>query len=272
MDSEKYYLARCLTAIQAGKITATEYRHGAVIDGWPSRWPIHSGHPKPKRGLIRSMSVRSQIRAAFQISNSPANFDLMTTLTFRVSHPEPKESLRQWCLSCLLNQPPDPAWGWAMEFQARGVVHYHVIHNLAQLTRDLPQLWVEWSEFKRKGQPRKVLQGSLGRRMQDWWIAAVGDSSSEFLRFQRGGITEMVARPELTGRYLGSYVAKAAQKTLPDCEPPQGRWWWLSEAARPTPGRVITLKVWPFDRIHRLIHDKNRLPEFGLEASTTDPI
>ena len=259
MDQEKLYKAQCMRALQTGKVTATEYRHGAVVNGWPSRWPSNGNPQKGKRGIVRSMSARSMIRASFQISNSPADFDLMTVLTFRQAHPNPKECLRAWCLKIGLNTPAGTPWGWAMEYQERGIVHYHIIHTLTHL-RDRYDKWPpRWNIVMRKGHYRSVLQGNLGRHLQNEWIKTVGDTSTEFRRFQYGGITERMDRPDLTARYLGGYIGKAAQKMLPDSEPPNGRWWWLSEAARPIVGKTYVLDNYPLDRPHHLVFDKAKL-------------
>lgn len=271
MDPEKWYKAQCDTALQAGRITLTEYRHGGIITGWPSRWPMASNKTKGKRGIIQSMSSRSMIRAGWQIANSPCDFDLMTTLTFRDASPNPKECLRQWCLDVGLNARPNIGWGWAMEYQGRGVVHYHVIHQMQQLTRDWPDMTPEWDTVTRKGHPRRILQGRMGRKLQDLWIARVGDTSSAFHRFQRGGITESSANPEATALYLGGYIGKLAQKQLPDSEVPQGRWWWLSEAARPVAGQVHVLTEYPLDRPHHLVHDKKKLLEPGTPVAPPRP-
>jgi hypothetical protein len=268
LDPEKWYKAQCETALQTGNVHATEFRHGAIVTGWPSRWPLSSARQKGKRGIIRSMSARSRIRAAWCIANSPKDFDLMTTLTFRERHPEAKECLRAWCLAARLNRPEQVPWGWAMEFQERGVVHFHIVHRTEQLFRDFKISWAKWAWYERRGQQREILQGRLGKLLQDMWIAAVGDETQEFLRFQRGGITERMSKPELTARYLGGYLGKGAQKNLPEDEPPQGRWWWLSPAARPLPGKTLPVLTWPLEKPHRLIHDKAKL---GLDWSVDGP-
>lgn len=271
MDPEKWYKAQCDRQIQIGNVKATLYRRGAKVTGWPSRWPEASGRQKGKRGIIRSMSIRSMIRAAWQITNSPADFDLMTVLTFRDSHPSPKACLRAWCLEMMLNTPAETPWGWATEFQERGIVHYHIIHTTAHLRVTHPERGLRWHQVTRKGRKKSVLQGWLGRYMQDAWIRLVGDTSSEFLRFQRGGITERMEKPELTGLYLGGYVGKRAQKILPDFEPPQGRWWWLSPSARPIAGQVARLTSWPHEKAHHLVHDHSALiNHLDFDISTPD--
>lgn len=237
----------------------TEYRRGAVLNGWPSRWPLAGAQRKAKRGIIRSMSARSMIRAGFQISNSPADFDCMTVLSFRERHPDAKKCLREWCLAMQLNNPTSTPWGWATEFQTRGMVHYHIIHTTAHLRVSHPHLGLRWQTVQRRGRPQSVLRGRLGDIMANLWIRIVGDSSEEFLRFQRGGICTKMDKPELTGAYLGGYIGKLAQKSLPDWEPPQGRWWWLSPAARPVAGVTRKVVEYPLARIHHLLHDKSVL-------------
>ena len=259
MHDEIMYQMACQHALEAGKIRATYYRRGAVVDGWPSRWPSFGGRPRPPRGEIESQTVRSMIRARFSLQNSPADFELMTTLTFRVGHSDPKAALRQFCVEMGYGQVSSEPWGWVMEFQRRGVVHFHLVSTYAHLALAFPGKPHRFDPLHRGRTSRLVLRGSVGKEIAQIWIKAVGDRTSEFRRFQEGGIVEAVAKPELTAVYLSSYLGKAEQKQLPSDHPNLGRWWWLSQGARPKPESEATLFKWPFDRVHHLVFDKSRI-------------
>jgi hypothetical protein len=259
MNYEDTYIEACREAIERGEVKATLMRRGAVVTGWPSRWPSAASYRTHTRGIIRSASVRTLIRGGFQIANAPVDFDLMTTLTFRDRPENAKEALRHWCCRVELFAGPEVAWGWVQEYQQRGVVHYHVLHrqeDLANLDSEAIPVFRAVGHGKAA---KTVLSGRLEAFIAETWMNCIGDRSMQTRRFNYGGITEVIKNPAAIGTYLGRYLAKLGQKTLPEGELPQGRWWWLSRAARPIPGEVVTLTSWPYARPHHLVYSHDIL-------------
>lgn len=259
MDISDPYLDLCQHHLDTHLIKATTFRRGALLSGWPSRYPFQDLTSRRSRGCIRSQSTRSLIRAGFAISNSPVDWEVMITLTFRVAHSNPRG-----CLIHFMRR----LWGrlisevdvcWFREYQARGVVHYHLLTTEDALAVGLYPLPLPWRSVRRGGRDVRLVTGGLDRFVSRAWIEAVGDLDPGFLAFQTGGIVELLDKPEEAGKYLGSYAGKIAQKTLPDNEVPDGRWWWMSPACTPQPLGVFHVEQYPFDRPHRLVHDASRL-------------
>ena len=175
MDYEKQYTLACHEALKRGRVTCTPFRRGAIITGWPSRWPNKIGPAKNLRGIIRSASVRSLIRGGFAVANSPIDFDAMTVLTFRQAPERAKAALRHFCTASGLFDAPEAAWGWFQEFQERGVVHYHVLHRQQDLAGNSIGAPVEWRPQRRKGVDREVLSGPLEKLVCETWLAATRD-------------------------------------------------------------------------------------------------
>jgi len=250
--------------LNRGLIKATYYRRGAVVTGWPSRWPSTSGERIHRRGIIRNATVRTLIRAGFAIANAPVDFDLMTTLTFRERPAEAKKALRAFCSSETIKPMLGAAWGWVQEFQERGVVHYHLLHTKEALAGHWEPGDTPWRTVGKGKRARTVLGGLAEQDIAEEWMSATGDNSYKSHRYNFGGITEVMRDPAAAGAYLGNYFSKMGQKQLPEDEPPQGRWWWLhpSLAAKPI-GESILLE-WPFDRPHHLVFDKRKLPGSDL--------
>lgn len=247
-------MLRCLRAVNKGEIKCTQYRHGAITEGWPPRWPRCSSANVP-RGTIKSQSKRSLIRAAWNITNAEADFDVFSTLTFRVKHRDPKECLRRFLRLALGLDGLTSRYAWVQEYQERGIVHYHVLWCWTDSYFGKQGLIPEWRRLHRRGQDVFVLGGTQERSLVGAWVQATGDTSDAFWKFQTGGVHERVERPELAGKYLGSYAGKEAQKELPDGEAPAGRWWFLSPAAHPVPRGTTVVTQWKAKKPHRLVYD-----------------
>jgi hypothetical protein len=146
-------------------------------------------------------------------------------------------------------------WGWVMEFQTRGAVHFHIFFERRLLKR------FGWhvERVVRRGKITDLVRGGLEELLVHMWIQSVGDSHPDFLAFQRGGIVELLRTPDAAARYVAKEAGKRAQKILPEWLEGAGRWWWLSPAGKPRPEKTITIKRWPYDRPYRLIFDTERL-------------
>ena len=258
-DSEERYKLACKQALEAGHVRAKLSRRGAVVSGWPSRWPCQGSAPRPTRGKITHASIRSLIRGGWQIANSPTDWTLMTTLTFQGRVENAKEVFRDFCSRLVARNVLGAEWGWVQEYQERKVVHYHLIHTERALTTAICTGPTRWRVVRRKGRPVSVLAGLAGEYLAEEWMDCLPYVTPEIVRFNTGGICEQIAKPELAGWYLGRYASKMSQKQLPEGEPPNGRWWWLSPAARPIMGEEVIVDYWPFERPHKLLFDARHI-------------
>lgn len=265
---EEQYRQECLEAVERGEVTATLYRRGALVVGWPSYWPKSPLERKP-RGIVLSQSRRSLIRASFHLANSPVDFDMMSTLTFRVPHGTPKTCLRTWIRDVLGLRCDRDGYGWVQEYQERGVVHYHVLWRWEESWQGRRGLEPQFRQVRRGGRVRWVLAGESDAELSDKWVHIVGDNSPEFWAFQHGGVHEAIEEPEKAGLYLGAYAGKSAQKKLPDEEAPAGRWWYLSNAARIVPRGTGTLISWEAKRPFHQVYDARKL-DLCLSAESTE--
>lgn len=231
---------------------ATLYKKGAIVSGWKQEGTGGGG----KRGIVGDASGKSLRRASFFLENSAARWSWMTTLTFRVEHANPKGCLRQWMsyFPCFSSQRYD--WAWFMEFQQRGVVHFHVFWG-ADCVAAVGLLWgYHYTPRRRHGRLVDIVCGEAADCIADGWISVVGDSSPEFDAFQRGGITEVFATEDGPGRYMAKYAAKKEQKVLPEGQEPLGRWWYISAHAMPVPCGTVPITRYPFDKPLSLIYNK----------------
>jgi hypothetical protein len=146
-----------------------------------------------------------------------------------------------------------------MEFQRRGVVHFHVVFE-EDFLRDrgwLAECYVE--TIKRKGKETRILRGPFEAIIVRRWIMAVEDTDLAFLRFQRGGIVELFRTANGAACYFGSYLAKADQKTLPFGLDGCGRWWAISRNATPKWERSGRLTKWNTEQQWAHVFDKSKL-------------
>lgn len=128
-----------------------------------------------------------------------------------------------------------------MEFQGRGVIHYHVFIERQCLAE---RGWLDSSHMVSSTRQRRlttIIRGPLDTRLYLAWVAAVGDRSPEFLAFQRGGIVELLRTPDAAARYIAKEAGKRAQKRLPEGVKACGRWWYLSPAGKPVVERMLTM-------------------------------
>lgn len=189
------------------------------------------------------------------MSNAPRDWGAMAVLTFREQPREPKEALKKFVRSFRTMFGPDWQWAWVMEWQLRGVVHFHLFFE-----RDLIERYgYSVEELTRHGHLVKVIRGFLDDWIVRKWIACVGDDHEDFQKFQRGGILEMLRTPDAAARYVAKEAGKRAQKQLPDGVNAAGRWWWISPAGKPRPTGVLTLKTWPMDKCYKLVFDTTTL-------------
>lgn len=246
--------------LASGRITATIYRHGAMLEGWPQRWPGKTdARLLARRGTITSQSARSLIRAAFAIRAAEVDWKYLMTLTFRERKVNHKACLRAFFQGAWRGQAQRYGIAWFLEYQERGVEHYHILLADDAMTA---LCWPETPEFRRvwrRGQHISVLGGDAEARVVGMWAESVVDFSEPFMAFQRGGVVEVLQNPESAHNYMASYCRKLSQKTLPEGLQHPGRWWWMSDRARPVPRGTFVVSHYPFEKPHRLVRDASDL-------------
>lgn len=177
----------------------------------------------------------------------------MLVLTFRECPTEPKLALRRFVRKMRMFGPLQ--WGWVMEFQSRGAVHFHVFLERRYFRR------FSWHKERviRRGKATDLVRGGLEELLVSFWMQSVGDKHPDFVAFQHGGICELLRTPDAAARYVAKEAGKRAQKTLPEWLEGAGRWWWLSPAAKPRPVGTVRLEHWPYDRPYKQIFDSAEL-------------
>lgn len=198
------------------------YRFGVVVQGDGRKrikWP--GGHQtverrrcagSSRRGRIRGWSWRSARRLEFVAANADTTFGTHLTLTYRARKEaweddearnrrvirHSKADLHRF-LSCLRVQMG--RYLWVQEFQARGVIHYHLVCE-----NEVPQ-----------------------ERASEVWCRATNQlDDADVMRY--GVKAESIRHQHAAKTYLGRYVGKARQKCLPNGVDGAGRWWGRSRS------------------------------------------
>lgn len=179
----------------------------------------------------------------------------MATLTFRVQPSEPKAALKKFGRSFKEEIGPSDKiqWAWIMEWQLRGVVHFHLFFEKDLL--DSLGFLSDTEVVMRRGVETTLIRGPFDEWLQQTWTKAVGDRDSAFRSFQAGGIIELLRTPDAAGRYVAKEAGKRQQKKLPDGVACAGRWWWISPAGRPKPIGVVMLEKWPYPKAYKHVFD-----------------
>lgn len=159
--------------------------------------------------------------------------------------------------------------GWFLEYQDRDVEHYHLLMDEAAMQQ---AVWPDVPEFRkvtRRSVGVQVLTGQGEDRIVSIWLECMGDFAPETLAFNRGGILERLANPERCHHYLANYVRKLSQKTLPEGFEPPGRWWWLSDRAKPRPRDEGFVGSYPYAGPIRLLRDLEGLEIIGRRPAAS---
>jgi hypothetical protein len=189
------------------------------------------------------MTTRSRIRAAWAFANAPKDWGAMATLTFREQPSQPKVALKKF-VRAVRCEVGSIQWGWIMEFQTRGVIHFHIFFE---------REWIERIGFfteprLRHGKTTEVIRGPIDCWISETWRRCAEDDHSRFVAFQSGGIVELLRSPDAAARYIAKEAGKRVQKKLPDGVEAAGRWWWLNPEFKPRPlgVREIPCTSWPW--------------------------
>jgi hypothetical protein len=196
------------------------YARGVVIHGDGRRrvWDEHGVRPvlpggvtRGDRGLVRAMSRASYRRLEFIACNAAASLRTLITLTYHARAQawendegrnlrivrRSKRDLNRF-LSCLRRELGENLW--VQEFQERGVIHYHLLCE---------------------GSP------SHGR-VTAVWVRATNEQDDD-AALQYAVRVEAAQGEESVRSYLGRYLGKGRQKSLPAGVGAAGRWWGRSK-------------------------------------------
>ena len=176
-----------------------------VVDRWTRR-------TRAPRGKIRAWSLASAKRLAMVALNADAAFRSHVTLTYRARteawESDAERNLRvvrgskadlHRFLRCLRREMGE--YLWVQEFQARGVVHYHLLAE------------------------REISQ----ERVADAWARASGQEDDPAV-LRHGVRVDAIRSQEGARHYLGRYLGKERQKRLPEGVDGAGRWWGRSRS------------------------------------------
>ena len=192
--------------------------------------PTRRGGP---RGRIRAYSRSSAKRLAMLVANAGAEFRTFITLTYRGTQMDgegdrarnqrivrrSKVDLHRFIV-CLGDELG--LYVWIQEFQARGVLHYHMLCE--------NRVPVE--------------------RAKEAWLRAIG-SLGDVAAWEHGVKADAIEDQRQVRKYLGHYLVKArgkvfgadrqgkrsgkaVQKELPEGVEGAGRWWGASRSLKPT--------------------------------------
>ena len=219
------------------------YKSGSRIH-WPLEVPVSQIKEMPERKASLSQSAKSRLNAAWKIGNADTEWYAMTTLTYPktywdsltykdvVSHRTKfKDSVR--------SKYPKQDTAWILEFTKAGAPHFHFFWGDGPLTEAIK------SEPKRKierhGNKTEVANGQADMDIVGWWSNHADDCSVEFLKYQTGGITEVLRFPEGAAAYVAKEAGKREQKDAPWHV---GAWWGLGpNSIKPVLEETITMTV-----------------------------
>ncbi len=166
------------------------------------------------RGAIRAFSRASQRRLAFVFANVGTEFRSLVTLTYHALAESwegagdrnqrivarSKLDLNRFLTAM---RPQFGAYLWVQEFQARGVVHYHLVCERELFQPEVQLVWCRATNALDDAAARKYAAK----------VDAVRDQGQ-------------------VRKYLGHYIGKARQKRLPEGVSGAGRWWGASLTVR----------------------------------------
>jgi hypothetical protein len=171
---------------------------------------LHRGRRERVGALTRSSLTRLEFIAA----NAAGRFASLVTLTYHgEQEPGEDERVRNYRIAKRSKKDLNRfltsvrkelgAYLWVQEFQVRGVVHYHVMCE---------------------GRP-------MEERIALAWVRATGQL--EDLAARKHAVkVDSIRSEEQVRSYLGRYLGKSRQKSLPDGVSAAGRWWGRSKGLK----------------------------------------
>lgn len=242
-------------------LPVTIFRTGAIVS-----WGQQFAGSAPLRneeggGMIQGMSIKSRLRAAWAFGNAPLPWFAMLTLTFSEQPNEPKAAFDTLTRAMRHKFGKDGQWGWLMEYQSRGVVHYHIFFGADWLARFESLGSIRHEVVVRNGKRTSLLRGAADDWFVAQWSRAADDHTEEFRRFQAGGILEAFRDGNAAAKYVAKEATKREQKALPEGVNGGHRWWWLSPAGKAIPIATCKLVSWPLRQPLSRVFDKGQIAE-----------
>jgi hypothetical protein len=171
--------------------------------------------PPPVRSGIEGFSDASRRRLRFLAGNTSTPLISQFCLTYHMNVPDGKTikaQLNLW-LNNLRRRLPEAAYLWVLEFQSRGVPHFHVWLNLPH---DLPGL-------------RNILAVS--------WNKIADPGSAQHLAFHKHK-RNFIAWEMYNASYACKYLDKQGQKAVPEGYESVGRFWGNSRGLLAIPTEI----------------------------------
>jgi len=179
-----------------------------------------------ERGKVRAFSLASQRRLEFISANAGTVLRTLLTLTYHAPGESWADPVRNGqvakrskadlnrLLSCLRRELG--GYVWVQEFQARGVVHYHVLAE------------------------REIAD----ERVKVAWCRAT-DALSDDAALRHAAQAEPIRGEWQARQYVGRYLGKGRQKSLPPGVERAGRWWGRSRSMElALLDQVVTAERW----------------------------
>lgn len=175
-----------------------------------------SDNPPPVRSGIEGFSDSSRRRLRFLAGNTSVKLISQFCLTYHKTCPDGatvKKHLNSW-LTRLRTRFPEVAYLWVLEFQTRGVPHFHVWLNLPS---DLPGL-------------RNILAKS--------WNRIAEPDNETHLKFHNHK-SNFIPWEMYNPSYACKYLDKQSQKSIPAGFVGCGRFWGNSRGLLATPSEIF---------------------------------
>ena len=199
-----------------------------VLEDWPRgvrvRMPIGHRIGGGQRSKVTIFSRSSQNALGWVYSQGP--WSSMLTLTYPCTYPDGETSKAQLNVVLQKLRRMHIKYLWVLEWQARGVPHYHIWMDRrfrdCPLSEDLQDLQ-SW------------------RPIMTTWLRAIGeDSNPRALAFGLHQKSYIDWEVRVGNNYAKKYASKQEQKCLPPGVEKFGRWWGCSRGVN-KPVRMVDL-------------------------------
>lgn len=175
------------------------------------------------RGTVQMFSAKSASRLTRMARNAFPALVSQFCLTYHEANPDgatAKKHLDAW-LKALRRAVPGVGYMWILEFQTRGVPHFHVWLTAPFSEALWKRLGAAWNRIAEPSSPEHL-----------WW-------HTEERRGPGGKLQRSFMAWEMNGAgYLRKYMSKEAQKCVPDGFGWCGRFWGCTRGLVPEPATV----------------------------------
>ena len=168
------------------------------------------------RSEITSFSAKSRSRLKFTSANAFPALISQFGMTYHRTFPDGrtiKKHLNQF-LTELRFSYPDVKHLWILEFQSRGVAHFHIFLSLAHSKK-------------------------LGQELGSIWHRIAEPDSKQHLKFHQHE-NNFIPWDMGSGSYLCKYLDKESQKSVPENFTGVGRFWGNSRGLVPEPDEILS--------------------------------